>query len=348
MKSTRPYPLSQLAALCGAEVLGDGETVITGMNSIEQAGAGDITFLSNPARYREALKGLSAGAIILAPQQAERVTIPRLVSVNPYACYARVAALLFPEVRPAPGIDPSAVVHPTATLSQDVHVGPHASIGEGAHLAAGVVVEAGSVVGRSVRLGSGTHLHPRVVIYEGCQLGERVILHSGVVIGADGFGMAPDQGKWLKIPQVGRVVIGDDVEVGANTTIDRGAIDDTRIEDGVKMDNLIQIGHNCQIGAHTVIAGCVGISGSTKIGRGCRIGGASGIAGHITIGDFVTIMGFSMVTKSVADHETIGSGFPAQRQREWLALAARLQAVPEWMERVSHLEKELQELARRK
>jgi UDP-3-O-[3-hydroxymyristoyl] glucosamine N-acyltransferase len=347
VKSAQSYTLNQLATQCGAEAIGDAAVVITGINTIEQAGVGDITFLSNPARYRDALKSLSASAIILAPQQASRVSIPCLVSVNPYACYARVAALLFPEQRPAPGVHPSAVIHPSVKVPADAHVGAQAVIGEGSVLGAGIVVEAGSVVGRRVGLGAFTHLHPRVVIYDDCQLGQRVILHSGVVIGADGFGMAPDQGKWLKIPQIGRVLIGDDVEVGANTTIDRGAIEDTRIEDGVKMDNLIQIGHNCQIGAHTVIAGCVGISGSTKVGRGCRIGGASGIAGHITIGDGVTIMGFSMVTKSVADNETIGSGFPAQRQREWLALAARLQAVPEWMERVSALEKELNALGRK-
>jgi UDP-3-O-[3-hydroxymyristoyl] glucosamine N-acyltransferase len=347
VKSAQSYTLTQLASLCGAEVMGDGNTLITGMNSIEQAGAGDITFLSNPARYREALKTLSAGAIILAPQQAERVSIPRLVSVNPYACYARVATALFPQQRPAPGVHATAVVHATARLGVDVYIGPHVTVEAGAELGDGVVLEAGSVVGRGVRLGKDSHLHPRVVVYDHCELGQRVILHSGVVIGADGFGMAPDQGKWLKIPQVGRVILGDDVEVGANTTIDRGAIDDTVIEDGVKMDNLIQIGHNCHIGAHTVIAGCVGISGSTRVGRGCRIGGASGIAGHITIGDGVTIMGFSMVTKSVADNETIGSGFPAQRQREWLALAARLQAVPEWMDRVSALEKELNALGRK-
>lgn len=347
MKSTRSHTLAQLASLCGAEVVGEGSVVIDGINSIEQAAAGDITFLSNPARYREALKSLQASAIILAPQQASRVSIPSLVAANPYACYARVATVLFPEQRPAPGVHPTAVIPASVAVPPDAHVGAHVVMGEGSVLGSGVVLEAGSIIGRGVRLGAGTHLHPRVVIYDQCQLGERVILHSGVVIGADGFGMAPDQGKWLKIPQVGRVIIGNDVEVGANTTIDRGAIDDTRIEDGVKMDNLIQIGHNCRIGAHTVIAGCVGISGSTEIGRGCRIGGASGIAGHITIGDGVTIMGFSMVTKSVANNETIGSGFPAQRQREWLALAARLHAVPEWMERVANLEKELKDLGRK-
>ncbi|HET9580126.1 MAG TPA: UDP-3-O-(3-hydroxymyristoyl)glucosamine N-acyltransferase, partial [Usitatibacter sp.] len=229
-----------------------------------------------------------------------------------------------PEPPVAAGVHPSADVHPAAMVDASAQVEAFVSIGAGTRVAAGVRIGSGCAVGANVTIGAGTRLHPRVTIYDGCTLGARCIVHSGAVIGADGFGMARDSGRWVKIPQVGAVRIGDDVEIGANTTIDRGALDDTVVEDGVKLDNLIQIAHNCVIGAHTVIAGCTGISGSTTVGRHCMIGGGVGIVGHISICDNVVISGFSLVAKSILKPGTYTSGMPLMPHDEWLRNAAHL------------------------
>jgi UDP-3-O-[3-hydroxymyristoyl] glucosamine N-acyltransferase len=252
------------------------------------------------------------------------VSIPRIVSDNPYAYYARAVALFHPEPAAVPGVHPSAQVDPTAIVDPGAEIGAFVTIGAGSRVGAGARVGASCTIGAKVTVGERTRLHPRVSVYDGCRIGARCIVHSGAVIGADGFGMAREGDHWGKIPQVGAVRIGDDVEIGANTTIDRGALGDTVIGDGVKLDNLIQVAHNVSIGANTVIAGCTGISGSTSIGRDCMIGGGVGFVGHISVCDRVTITGMTLVTKSITEPGTYSSGVAAQPHGEWLRTMARL------------------------
>ena len=325
--------LAEIVARLGGEAVGEVAVPLTGVATLDSAGPGEIAFLSNP-RYRARLATTRAGAVILAPGDREAAGIPRIISDNPYAYYARTVALFHPTRAVVPGVHPTAQVAADATVAAGVEIGAFAVIGPGCVLGEGVAIGSHSVLGAGVRVGAGTRLHPRVTIYEGCTLGARCILHSGAVIGADGFGMARDAGKWVKIAQVGAVRIGDDVEVGANTTIDRGALDDTVIGEGVKLDNQIQIGHNCVIGAHTVIAGCCGIAGSVTVGRGCLIGGGVGIVGHITICDGVTLSGYSFVIKSITQPGTYTSGTPAMPHREWLRNSAHLRHLDEIVRRV--------------
>jgi UDP-3-O-[3-hydroxymyristoyl] glucosamine N-acyltransferase len=319
----RALTLKEIVARLGGEAVGESSVPITGVATLDSAGPSQIAFLANP-RYRGRLATTRAGAVILGPGDRDAAAMPLIVSKNPYAYYARTVALFNPEPEAERGIHPFAQVDGSATVDADAEIGAFVVIGEKAVVGKGARIGAHSVLGRGARVGAGTRLHPRVTVYDGCSIGERCIVHSGVVIGADGFGMARDEGAWIKIPQVGSVRIGDDVEIGANTTIDRGALDDTVIEDGVKLDNQIQVGHNCVIGAHTVIAGCTGISGSVRIGRDCLIGGAVGIVGHIEIGDGVTISGFTFVTKSILKPGTYTSGMPVMPHSEWLRNVAHL------------------------
>ncbi len=315
--------LREIVARLGGEAVGDDRAPLTGVATLDSAGPGDIAFLANP-RYRARLATTRAGAVILAPADRGSAAGPCIVTANPYAYYARTVALFHPPVAPRPGIHPSAVVDPTARIDANAEVGPLAVVGALCSVGAGAVVGAGCILGERVTIGAGSRLHARVTIYDGCTLGARALVHSGAVIGADGFGQAPDQGRWVKIPQVGAVRIGDDVEVGANTTIDRGALEDTVIGDGVKLDNQIQVGHNVVIGEHTVIAGCVGIAGSTTIGRHCLVGGAAGFVGHITVCDGVTISAMTLVSKSITEPGTYTSGMPLMPHEEWLRNAAHL------------------------
>jgi UDP-3-O-[3-hydroxymyristoyl] glucosamine N-acyltransferase len=315
--------LREIVARLGGEAVGEVGAPLTGVATLDSAGPWEIAFLANP-KYRARLASTKAGAVIVGPGDRDAATIPRIVSDNPYAYYARTVALFHPEPAVAAGIHPFAQVDGNANVDAGAEIGAFAVIGAGSSIGKGVVVGSHAVIGREVVIGAGSRLHPRVTIYDGCTLGERCIVHSGAVIGADGFGMARDAGRWLKIPQVGGVRIGDDVEIGANTTIDRGALDDTVIEEGVKLDNQIQIGHNCVIGAHTVIAGCTGISGSVTVGRDCVIGGGVGLVGHISICDKVTISGFSLITKSITEPGTYTSGLPFMPHAEWLRNAVHL------------------------
>jgi UDP-3-O-[3-hydroxymyristoyl] glucosamine N-acyltransferase len=317
------FTLREIVSRLGGEAVGEVPAPLTGVATLDSAGPTELAFLANP-RYRSRLQGTRAGAVILGRNERDAAKMPRIVSENPYAYYARAVALFHPEASIAPGVHPSADVHPAAVVDPGAEVAAFVAIGAGARIAAGVRIGAGCVIGAGVTLGEGTRLHPRVTIYDGCRLGARCIVHAGAVIGADGFGMARESGRWLKIPQVGAVRIGDDVEIGANTTIDRGALDDTVIEEGVKLDNLIQIAHNCVIGAHTVIAGCTGISGSATIGRNCMIGGGVGIVGHVSICDGVTVSGFSLVAKSIVRPGTYTSGMPLMPHDDWLRNAAHL------------------------
>lgn len=309
--------LRDLISKLGGEAVGEVSQPLLGVGSIENADSSCITFLSNP-RYRTALAGSSAGAVIVNVKDRDVTDKPRIVTHNAYAYFARVAQLFSPLRGAKAGIHSSAVVHSGAMISATAEIAEFVSIGAGAVIGEGVCVGAGCVIGENVAIGAGTVLKPRVTIYQGCKIGKRVILHAGVVIGADGFGFAPDNGQWIKIPQTGRVMIGDDCEIGANTTVDRGAIDDTVIGNGVKIDNQVQVGHNSTIGEHTVISGCVGIAGSTHIGKHVMIGGAASIIGHLSICDDAIISATTFVTKSITEPGTYTSGIPHMAHRDWL------------------------------
>ena len=325
--------LREIVAHLGGEAVGEAAVPLTGVATIDSAGPAEVTFLANP-KYRARLAVTRAGAVIVGPRDRDAASIPRIVAENPYAYYARTVALFHPEPAWRPGIHPFAQVDGSANVDASALIEAFAVVGERAEIGPGVRVGPHAFVGANVKLGRDTRLHARVTLYDGCSLGARCIVHSGAVIGADGFGHAPDQGRWVKIPQVGGVRIGDDVEVGANTTIDRGALDDTVIEEGVKLDNQIQVAHNCVIGAHTVIAGCTGISGSTRIGKHCLIGGGVGIVGHVEICDGVTISGFSLVAKSILKPGTYTSGMPLMPHADWLRNAARLRRLDETLKRI--------------
>jgi UDP-3-O-[3-hydroxymyristoyl] glucosamine N-acyltransferase len=315
--------LSQIVARLGGEAVGEVSAPLTGVATLDSAGPSHLTFLANP-KYRSRLAGTRAGAVIVSSKDRDAASVPRIVSENPYAYYAKAVALFHPEAAAKPGVHASAEVDASAVVDASAEIGAFVTIGPGSRIAAGARIGAGCAIGANVAIGERTRLHPRSTVYDGCTLGARCIVHSGAVIGADGFGMAREGEHWVKIPQVGAVRVGDDVEIGANTTIDRGALDDTIIEDGVKLDNLIQIAHNCVIGAHTVIAGCTGISGSTTIGRNCMIGGGVGIVGHVHVCDNVVISGFSLVAKSIVKPGTYTSGMPLMPHDEWLRNAAHL------------------------
>jgi UDP-3-O-[3-hydroxymyristoyl] glucosamine N-acyltransferase len=336
--------LAEIVARLGGELRGDGDIVVCQVATLARATADDIAFLSNP-RYREQLASTRAGAVILAPAAAEACPTACIVTNDPYAYYARVAEWLYPAQRPAPGIHAAATVESTLPASVSVAVG--ACIGRNVRLGEQVSIGAGCVIGDGVEIGEGSLLHANVTIYAHCVLGKRAVIHSGVVIGADGFGFArekdaslgPGGGRWLKIPQVGRVLIGDDVEIGANTTIDRGALDDTVIEEGVKLDNQIQVAHNVRIGAHTALAGCVGIAGSAKIGRNCTIGGAAMILGHLEIADGVHVSTNTLVTKSITKAGAYTGWIPFQEHAEWARNFARLRHLDAMNDKIRALER---------
>ncbi|HEY4998395.1 MAG TPA: UDP-3-O-(3-hydroxymyristoyl)glucosamine N-acyltransferase [Usitatibacter sp.] len=326
--ATPALTLREIVARLGGEAVGEVAAPLTGVATLDSAGPGEIAFLANP-KYRSKLATTRAGAVILSPGDRDAAAIPCIVSDNPYAYYARTVALFHPQPAARPGIHPFAQVDGDAHVDAGAEIDAFVVIGAGSSIGKGARIGAHCVLGSNVTIGEDTRLNPRVTIYDGCSVGARCVLHSGAVIGADGFGMARDAGRWLKIPQVGSVRIGDDVEIGANTTIDRGALDDTVIEEGVKLDNQIQVAHNCVIGAHTVIAGCTGISGSVTIGRDCMIGGGVGLVGHISICDRVTISGFSLITKSITEPGTYTSGLPFMPHAEWLRNAVHLRRLGE-------------------
>ncbi len=340
------YRLTDLVARFGGRVVGDESTTVNQVATLDSAKQNQIAFLAN-AKYRKQLETTHAAAVIVSEANADVTTLPRIVCDNPYSYFAKLSAFLNPLTSFAAGIHPSAVIGTGAIISPTAHIAAHVSIGEGAVIGSGCVVMSGCSIGAHASLGENTRLYPRVVVYHECILGKNVILHSGAVIGADGFGIAMEEGAWLKIPQIGRVIIGNDVEVGANTTIDRGALDDTVIEDGVKLDNQIQIAHNVRIGAHTAIAGCVGIAGSAVIGKYCRIGGSAGILGHLSIADGVEVSSFTLVGKSILKTGTYSGIFPVSEKSEWLKNAAHIRHLDDMASRIKQLEKDIEELKRR-
>ncbi len=315
--------LGELAVRFGLELKGDPALRIARVATLGQAGEGALSFLANP-RYRRALATTRASAVVLAPADLPLCTVAALVSENPYLAYARIASHLHPPPAHEPGVHPSAVVSSGARIAPSATVGALALIDEQVEVAERVFVGPGCILGRGARVGPDTHLVGRVHLYPGVQIGARCLVHAGAVIGSDGFGFAPDRGEWVKVPQLGSVRVGDDVEIGANTTIDRGAIGDTVIEHGVKLDNQIQVGHNVVIGAHTAIAGCTGISGSTSLGKRCMIGGMVGFAGHLTVADDVIVTGCSLVSHSIHEAGSYSSGMPTVPTRAWRRMVAHL------------------------
>jgi len=334
----RAYTLAELARHADARLEGPGEAIIRRVGTLEAAGPDAITFLANP-RYRDRLGATRAGAVIVAPGEANATATPRLIAANPYLAYAKVARLLHPESAPVPGIDPAAHVHPSAALGEGVSIAAGAIVGADCSIGRAASIGALVVVGEGCVIGDGVVLHPHVVVYPRCIIGPRTTVHAGAVIGADGFGMAEADGRWLRIPQVGRVVIGADCEIGANTTIDRGAIEDTVLGDDVKLDNQIQIGHNCVIGSHTAIAGCVGIAGSTRIGRNVKIGGAAMISGHLSIPDGTLVSGATVIDSTIEAPGVYTSVFPYLPHRQWKQVAGRLRQLREIERRLRALER---------
>ncbi len=310
------YTLGELAVRFGLELRGSPDLRVNRVATLQNAGEGGISFFANP-RYRKQLEATAATAVVISAENAAWCPVAALVIANPYLSYARIAALLHPTPAAPPGIHPSAVVGAGARIDASASIAAQTVVEDGAEIGPRCFVGPGCIVQRGVRIGADSRLVARVTLCPDTRLGERCILHPGVVIGADGFGFAMDQRTWVKIPQIGGVRIGDDVEIGANTTIDCGAIEDTVIENGVKLDNQIQIGHNVTIGEHTAIASCTGISGSTTIGKRCIIGGLVGMAGHLTIADDVIITGFSMISASIRRPGSYSSGIPAEETKVW-------------------------------
>ena len=332
-----PLRLAELAVRFGCELQGDPDALVDRVAPLQEATPGALAFLANP-RYRRYLAGTRATAVVLEPAMAGECPVAALVVRNPYATYARIARLLHPPPVVAGGRHPSAVVEEGARVDPSAWVGALAFVGAGAVIGPRASVGPGSVVLGGAQVGADTRLVARVTLGETVRLGERCVLYPGCVIGADGFGHAPDNGSYVKVPQLGGVVIGDDVEVGANTTIDRGAIGDTVIGNGVKIDNQVQIGHNVRVGEHTVIAGCAGISGSATIGRRCMIGGMVGIVGHLEICDDVALTGRTMVSSSIRQPGVYSSALHADEARSFRRNAARFQKLDELARRVRRLE----------
>lgn len=335
-----PLTLGELAVRHGLELRGDPDHPVSRVATLRNAGPDAIAFLANP-RYRHQLAATRAGAVVLDPSLAGECPGAVLLSRNPYAAYARIAAELYPAPPFPTGISHGASVDPRAEVAPDAGVGPSAVVEAGARIGPRCYVGPGSFVGAHAELGEDSRLVARVTICHGVVLGKRVLVHPGAVIGADGFGLAREPEGWIKVPQTGAVRIGDDVEIGANTTVDRGAIEDTVIEEGVKLDNLIQVAHNVRIGAHTVIAACTGISGSTTIGRRCMIGGAVGIAGHLEIADDTVLTGMTMVSRSLRKPGVYSGALPTDEAARWRRNSARFRHLDELARRVKALEDRL-------
>jgi UDP-3-O-[3-hydroxymyristoyl] glucosamine N-acyltransferase len=333
------YSLSELAERFGLGLRGDGATRIRGVGTLAGAGPEQLSFLANP-RYRKELAGTSAGAVVLSEEDSPACPAPCLVARTPYAAFARISALFDPAPPVQPGIHASAVVSPEARVDPSAQVGPQVVIGAGSTVAAGALIGPGCVIGEDCTIGPDCVLVARVTLVARVRLAARVRIHPGAVLGADGFGLAMDAGRWLKVPQLGGVIVGDDCEIGANTCLDRGAIEDTVLGEDVRLDNQIQVGHNVHIGDHTAIAGCTAIAGSARIGRYCLIGGAVGISGHLEICDRVTVTAMSLVTHSITEPGEYSSGMPVLGSRAWRRNAARFRQLDELARKMGALTKE--------
>ena len=341
--------LGQLVERLGGRLEGDPNLEVFGIAPLAEAGASHISFLSNGKMRAQAQQSRAAALILGAADDAfvaAGYAGARIVTPNPYAYFARVAQIFaaLDDILPAPGIHPSACVAPGARVDASAHVGPHVTIADGAVIGPGCVIDAGCVIGTDAEIGADTHLFANVTFHARCRIGPRGIIHSGAVIGSDGFGFASEGGVYIKIPQTGRVLIGADVDIGANTTIDRGALADTVIDDGVKLDNQIQIGHNCHIGAHTAMAGCVGVAGSAIIGKHCTFGGAAMVLGHLTIADHVHVSSGSMVSRSIHEAGQYTGFYPLAKNADWEKSAAIVRNLASMRERIRSLEKTIKTL----
>ncbi|MGG2143886.1 UDP-3-O-(3-hydroxymyristoyl)glucosamine N-acyltransferase [Symbiopectobacterium sp. RP] len=332
--------LDALAAQLDAQLHGDGDIVITGVASMHSARSGQITFLSD-SRYREQLTTTQASSVVVTEVDLPYCKAAALVVKNPYLTYARMAQLMDTTPQPAQDIAPSAVIADDAVLGRNAAIGANAIIESGAELGDGVVIGAGCFVGKHARIGAGSRLWANVTVYHRVELGAQCLIQSGAVIGSDGFGYANERGNWVKIPQLGTVRIGDRVEIGANTTIDRGALDDTIIGDGVIIDNQCQIAHNVVIGDNTAVAGGVIMAGSLKIGRYCMIGGASVINGHMEICDKVTVTGMGMVMRPITEPGVYSSGIPLQPNKTWRKTAALVMSIDDMSKRLKAVERKV-------
>ena len=336
--------LAELVDTLGGQLIGDGNLEVAGIAPLGDAGASHLTFLSNP-KFRSQAASTGAAALILSAADhgliGDAYAGARIIAANPYAYFARVAQLFARQSArlPAPGIHASACIDAAARVAASASIGAHVVIEAGATVGEHCRVDAGCYIGRDARLGDGTHFYPRVSFLDNCHIGKDGIIHAGAVIGADGFGFANEGGVYIKIPQIGGVRIGDDVEIGANTTIDRGALADTVIEDGVKLDNQIQIGHNCHIGAHTAMAGCVGVAGSAKIGKYCTFGGAAMVLGHLTIADRVHVSSGSLVSRSILEPGQYTGFYPLAKNADWEKSAVIVRNLPAMREKIRALEK---------
>lgn len=340
--STSSFTVADIAERFSLRFHGAGETVIEGVATLAKAGPAQIAFLANP-RYRAQLAGSTAGAVILREDDAGSAPGTVLIAKDPYVTFARISALFQAQAAREPGIHPGAVIDPSSRISPGAHIGPFVSIGANCIIGDGCVIGPGCVIGNDCTLGDGCELVARVTLVTRVRLGQRVTIHPGAVLGADGFGLAMESGRWIKVPQLGGVVIGDDCEIGANTTIDRGALDDTVLEEDVRLDNQIQIGHNVHIGAHTAMAGCSAAAGSARIGRYCLIGGGAGVLGHLSVCDRVTITSMSLVTHSIREPGEYSSGTPLTDNRTWRKNAARFKHLDTLARRIPAGSKETQE-----
>ncbi|WP_296047210.1 UDP-3-O-(3-hydroxymyristoyl)glucosamine N-acyltransferase [uncultured Alteromonas sp.] len=330
--------LAQLAEQVGGDVHGDGSVMLSGVSTLTSATSSQISFLTN-GKYRSQLQSTQAGAVILHPNEAENCPLPGLLHNNPHAAFARIAQIFDTTPGVAVGQHKTAVVADSAKLGDNVALGPYCVIEDDVVLGDNVVIGAHTIISRGSRIGNGSVIHPNVTVYHGARVGQRVRIHSQTVIGADGFGYANDAGTWLPIPQTGSVVIGDDSQIGASSTIDRGALDDTIIGKNVIIDNQVQIGHNCIIGDHSCICGATGIAGSATIGKYVIIAGGCGIGGHLTICDKVQITGYTMVISDIKEPGVYSSGQPAMTNRDWRKNAVRNRQLEQLFERVKQLEK---------
>jgi UDP-3-O-[3-hydroxymyristoyl] glucosamine N-acyltransferase len=336
------YTLTELAARCGGEVRGDGSVRLNSVATIQNAGQGSIAFLANP-HYRRYLATTAASALILAPADAADCRLPVLITTNPYLMYARVATMLAPAHAVRSGVHPAAHVDPAARIAADAWVGPGAVIEAGAEIGSRTSIGPNCVVMEGARVGEGGCLVASVTLCQRVTVGKRALLHPGAVIGADGFGIARDKSGWVKVPQLGSVHIGDDVEIGANTTVDRGALEDTVIEDGVKLDNQIQVAHNVRIGEHTAVAGCTAIAGSAVIGKRCMIAGGAGITGHIEICDDVTVTAMTLVSHSITEPGVYSGSLPMDSAQQWRKNSVRFRQLDAIARRVADMEKKLKD-----
>ena len=333
------YTAAELASRFGLDVAGDPGVVVRGVATLAGATPDTLGFLANP-RYRNQLAESRAGIVVMRAEDAEGHAGTALLARDPYATFARIAALFEPVANVAPGVHPTAVVDPTATIDPAAHLGPHVVVGARSTVGAGAMLGPGCIVGDDCHVGDGCELIARVTLVVRVRLGKRVRIHPGAVLGADGFGLAMDAGRWLKVPQLGGVSVGDDCEIGANTTIDRGALEDTVLEEDVRLDNQIQIGHNAVIGAHTAMAGCAAVAGSARVGRYCLVGGGAGILGHLEVCDRVIVTAMSLVTHSIREPGEYSSGTPIMDNRSCRKSAARFKHLDALARRVAAPDKD--------